>query len=165
MPKQFNQGEVVGCLFSGHGGNAKLTPALPRSRVRVRQMVAVRFLIRKVWQGIFGMDSDNGCGWFSTRYPAELDPLDENTQASFPAPSWDPTQKTPQHGDWGVCKGVMSEGCPSVTSEKHMTWGLIGVSLDVIDELHDGTSHEVTLINLISVTDGGHVFLEGQRHS
>ena len=49
-------------------------------------------------------------------------------------------------------------------SEKHMTWGLIGVLLDVSDELHDGTSHEVTLIDTISVTDGGHVFLEGQRH-
>ena len=45
-----------------------------------------------------------------------------------------------------------------------MTRGLIGVLLDVGDELHDGTSHEVTLINSISVTDGGHVFLEGQRH-
>ena len=57
--------------------------------------------------------------------------------------------------------GVMSEGCPSVTSEKHMTRGLIGVLLDVSDELHDGTSHEVTLIDLVSVTYGGHVFLEG----
>jgi len=28
-------------------------------------------------------------------------------------------------------------------SEKHMTRGLIGVLLDVSDELHDGTSHEV----------------------
>ena len=36
--------------------------------------------------------------------------------------------------------------------------------MDVSDELHDGTSHEVTLIDTISVTDGGHVFLEGQRH-
>jgi len=59
---------------------------------------------------------------------------------------------------------VISEGCPSVTSEKHMTWGLIGVPLDVSDELNDGTSHEVWFINLVSVTDGGHVFLEGQRH-
>ena len=49
-------------------------------------------------------------------------------------------------------------------SEKHMTRGLIGILLDVGDELHNGTSHEVTLINSISVTDGGHVFLEGQRH-
>ena len=45
-----------------------------------------------------------------------------------------------------------------------MTWGLIWVSIQVSDELHDGTSHEVTLIYLVSVTDGGHVFLEGQRH-
>ena len=52
-----------------------------------------------------------------------------------------------------------------VTSEKHMTRGLIGILLDVSDKLHDGTSHEVTLIDSISVTDGGHVFLEGQRHS
>jgi len=59
----------------------------------------------------------------------------------------------------------MYEGYPSVTSEKHMTWILIWVSLDVGDELHDGTSHEVWLIDLITVTDGGHVFLEGQRHS
>jgi hypothetical protein len=36
--------------------------------------------------------------------------------------------------------------------------------LDALDELHDGTSHEVTLVDLVSVTDGGHVFLEGQRH-
>ena len=57
--------------------------------------------------------------------------------------------------------GVMSEGCPSVTLEKHVTWGLIGILLDVSDELNDGTSHEVTLINLVSVTDGGHIFLEG----
>ena len=58
----------------------------------------------------------------------------------------------------------MSEGYPSVTSEKHMTRGLVWVSLDVSDELHDGTSHEVTLVNLVTVTDDGHVFLEGQRH-
>jgi len=36
--------------------------------------------------------------------------------------------------------------------------------LDALDELHDGTSHEVGFIDLVSVTDGGHVFLEGQRH-
>ena len=48
-----------------------------------------------------------------------------------------------------------------MTSEKHMTRGLIGVLIEVGDELHDGTSHEVTLIDLVSVTDGGHVFLEG----
>ena len=58
--------------------------------------------------------------------------------------------------------------CPrdirGVTSEKHMTRGLVWVLLDVSDELHDGTSHEVTLVNLVTVTDGGHVFLEGQRH-
>ena len=36
--------------------------------------------------------------------------------------------------------------------------------MDVGNELHNGTSHEVTLINSISVTDGGHIFLEGQRH-
>jgi hypothetical protein len=45
-----------------------------------------------------------------------------------------------------------------------MTRGLIGILLDVSDELHDGKSHEVTLIDLVSVTDGGHVFFEGQRH-
>ena len=49
-------------------------------------------------------------------------------------------------------------------SEKHMTRGLIGVLLDVGDELRDGTSHEITLVNLVSITDGGHIFLEGQRH-
>jgi hypothetical protein len=52
-----------------------------------------------------------------------------------------------------------------VTSEKHMTRGLIGVLLDVSDKLHDGTSHEVTLVNLVTVTDGGHIFFERQRHS
>ena len=50
-------------------------------------------------------------------------------------------------------------------SDKHMTRGLIVVLLDVGDELHDGTSREITLVNLVSVTDGGHIFLEGHRHS
>ena len=49
-------------------------------------------------------------------------------------------------------------------AENHMTRGLIGVLLAVGDELHDGTSREITLVNLVSVTDGGHIFLEGQRH-
>ena len=75
-----------------------------------------------------------------------------------------PTQKPSQNGVWEVCTGVMSEGYPSVTSEKHMTWGLIGVSVHGGNELNDGTSHEVWFINLVTVTDGGHVFLEGQRH-
>ena len=39
--------------------------------------------------------------------------------------------------------GVMSVGYPSVTSEKHMTRGLIRVSLDVSDKLPDGTSHQI----------------------
>ena len=59
---------------------------------------------------------------------------------------------------------VVSEGYPSITSDEHLTWILIWVLLDVGDELHDGTSHEVRFIDLVSVTDGGHVFLEGQRH-
>ncbi len=46
-----------------------------------------------------------------------------------------------------------------------MTWSLIWVSLDVSYKLHDGTSHQIWFIDSISVTDGGHVFLEGQRHS
>ena len=48
---------------------------------------------------------------------------------------------------------------------RYMTWGLIWVLLNVCDELHNGTFREVTLIDSISVTDGGHVFLGGQRHS
>ena len=67
-----------------------------------------------------------------------------------------------------VSERSVSVSCPrdvrGVTSEKHMTWGLIRVLLDVSDELHNGTSHEVWLIDSISDTDGGHVFLEGQRH-
>ena len=38
----------------------QLTPALPRSTVIVRHMVAVRFLIREVWQGMRGLDSVGG---------------------------------------------------------------------------------------------------------
>ena len=57
--------------------------------------------------------------------------------------------------------GVMSEGYPSISLEKHVSRVLIWVLLNVSDKLHDGTSHEVTLINLVSVTDGGHVFLQG----
>jgi hypothetical protein len=36
------------------------TPMLPRSTAIVRQSVAVRFLIREVWQRIFGMGRENG---------------------------------------------------------------------------------------------------------
>jgi hypothetical protein len=36
--------------------------------------------------------------------------------------------------------------------------------LDVGDELYDGASHEVRFVDLVSVTDGGHIFLEGQWH-
>ena len=60
--------------------------------------------------------------------------------------------------------GVMSEGFPSVTSEKHMTRGLIGVGTNVGDELCNCFSHQVRFIHLILVTDRGHVFLEGKRH-
>ena len=45
-----------------------------------------------------------------------------------------------------------------------MPCGVIWVLLDVSDKLHDGTPHKVTLVDLELVTDGGHVFLEGQRH-
>ena len=38
----------------------KLSPALPTSMATVRQIVAVRFLIRKFWQRMFGMDRENG---------------------------------------------------------------------------------------------------------
>ena len=55
------------------------------------------------------------------------------------------------------------EDIPNV-SDEHMPWGLIRVLLNISDELHDGTSHEIWLINLELVTDGGHVFLEDQRH-
>jgi hypothetical protein len=134
-------------------------------------MVAVRFLIREVWQSMPVRGRRNGVSPYGRPSSGDPDPLPRRlrptrwiTQAPFSGTFSTPTQKTPQHGDWEVCMGVMSEGCPSVTSEKHMTWGLIGVSLDVSDELHNGTSHEVTLIDSISVTDGGHVLFEGQRH-
>ena len=45
-----------------------------------------------------------------------------------------------------------------------MTLGLIRFLLDVGDELHDGTSHKITLVNLVSVTNCGHVFLAGPQH-
>ena len=62
------------------------------------------------------------------------------------------------------CSGVLSERYPSITSDVHVPRILIWVLLDVGDELHDGTSHEVTLVDMVSVTNGGHVFLQGQRH-
>jgi hypothetical protein len=46
-----------------------LIPELPRSTAIVRQMVAVRFFIRKTLQW-----------WFLTCYPEDLDPLDEAPQ-------------------------------------------------------------------------------------
>lgn len=95
-----------------------------------------------------------------TRYAADL----HHHPSMFSLTFLTPTQKTLQHGVWGIYIGVMSEGCPSVISDEHISWGLIWVLLDVGNELHDGTSHEVTLIDSISVTDGGYVLFEGQRH-
>jgi hypothetical protein len=37
--------------------------------------------------------------------------------------------------------------------EKHMTYGLVGILLNVSDQLNDCSLHEVTLIDSISVTD------------
>jgi general stress protein CsbA len=128
-------------------------------------MVAVRFLIRKVLQNISGMGREHGVWVVLDLIPRRLRPTRWNTPACFPEPSWPQTQKPPQHGDWEVYIDVISAGYPSVTSEKYMTWCLVRVLLDVSDELHDGTSHEVWFINRVSVTDGGLVFLEGQRHS
>ena len=83
---------------------------------------------------------------------------------TFPWPFSTPTQKTSQHGVWEVYLVCYVRGMSDVTSEKHMAWGLIRVLLNVSDKLHDGTSHEVWFIDSISVTDDGHVFLEGHRH-
>ena len=52
-----------------------------------------------------------------------------------------------------------------MVSDEHIPWGLIWVSFDVLYELDDCLSHEVRLVNVIFVTNGGHFFLEGQRHS
>ena len=42
---------------------------------------------------------------------------------------------------------------------------LVWVSFDVLNELDDCFTHQVRFIDSILVADGGHVFLEGQRHS
>ena len=73
-------------------------------------------------------------------------------------------KKTPKHGDSGVLPHSMSVGYPCVTLEKHMPCGVIWVLLDVSDKLHYGTPHKVTLVDLVTITDCSHVFLEGQRH-
>jgi hypothetical protein len=79
----------------------QLTPALPRRTAIVRQMVAVKFLIRIVWQRIFGMGRGNACPHMEdppvviqTRWTVDLDPLDAITPAPFPDPSR-PQRKRP----------------------------------------------------------------------
>ena len=42
---------------------------------------------------------------------------------------------------------------------------LVWVSFDVLNELDDCFTHQIRFIDLELVADGGHVFLEGQRHS
>jgi hypothetical protein len=96
--------------------------------------------------------------------PRRLRPTRWITQVPFPAPSRYPHKTTPQHGVWEVFSGVMSEGCPGVTSEEHVPWGLIWVLFDVLDELDNRFTHQVWFIDLELIRDGGHVFLEGQRH-
>ena len=81
--------------------------------------------------------------WFLSPYHAELDPLDETPQHLF-LNLPDTQHKRPLSMDSERSfSGVLSEGCPSVTSDEHIPRILIWVLLDVSDELHDGTSHEV----------------------
>ena len=65
-------------------GSAEMTGVeITISTAIVRQAVAVRFLIREVWQRIFGMGTKNACPRMEdppvvvqTRYHTDLDPLD-----------------------------------------------------------------------------------------
>ena len=56
---------------------------------------------------------------------------------------------------------VISVGYPSIPSDEHVSWVLVWVSFDVLNELDDCFTHQVRFIDLELVTDGGHVFLEG----
>ena len=97
--------------------------------------------------------------------PRRLRPTRWNTQTPFSI-HFRPPRKRPLSM---VSERSLSVSYPrdvrGVTSEKHMTWSLIRVLLDVSDELHDGTSHEVWFIDSISVTDGGHVFFKCLGHT
>ena len=70
-------------------------------------------------------------------------------------------KKDPVEGNYRVLSGVMSEGYPSVTSDEHVSWVLVWVSFDVLNELDDCFTHQIRFIDLELVTDGGHVFFEG----
>ena len=72
----------------------------------------------------------------------------------------------------------MSVGCPRCTryplntgkrvvsdvSDEHVPRCILGIGANVGDEVCDCFSHQVWIGDLILVTDGGHVFFEGQRH-
>ena len=74
-------------------------------------------------------------------------------------------EKTPQHGVWEVCIGVISEGCPSVTSDEHIPWVWFWCCIHFLNELYDGTSHQVRFIDSKLGADGGHIFFDCVRHS
>ena len=140
-------------------------------RARFRQMVVVRFFIREVLHWLLGIWQERGCqcGVLSGNPLMSYGELDTTqtyltTPTCFPDPfqrSSGRRKKTPQHGVWEFLPGVMSEGYPSIPSNEYIPWGLIRVSFDVLYELDDCLSHEVRLVNVIFVTDGGHILLEG----
>jgi len=53
----------------------------------------------------------------------------------------------------------------SDVSDEHGLPIVLWIRIDGLNELGYRTSHQVRLVNVIFVTDGGHVFFEGQRHS
>ena len=53
----------------------------------------------------------------------------------------------------------------SFQSDEHQLPIILWVRIDGLNELGYRTSHQVGLINVIFVTNGGHLVLEGQRHS
>ena len=54
MPKQFNHGEVVGCLVSGQDGNAQTMPE-ESIRIPTTRGARIRFM-EEVYNGMSGMD-------------------------------------------------------------------------------------------------------------
>ena len=85
--------------------------------------------------------------------PRRLRPTRCNSQTPFSDPSR-PQRKRPLTM---VTERSLSVLCPrdigGGTLEKHMTCGLVGILLNVSDQLNDCSLHEVTLIDSISVTD------------
>jgi len=45
-------------------------------------------------------------------------------------------------------------------SDEHQSPVILGVRVDGLDELGYRTSHQVGLVDLVGVTDGGHLFFE-----